>query len=659
MADATLVSGTIWVPFKLHDHHMEIYGSSERDQKWVVVNLENVTNNPHAMIVIWYDTKTSSCYARKKNDSVIAVHTKIGCKIEDGHIFHLKDNTGYTYLKDGNGDTYFKQQDGYFHLRENGNTYKRDDDGYMYMTTGDEIVNLRNGDEIQITKGKINLKFIISWCEEQNVTKGNNELSTATYWTEKLKHHQESLRDDQVDTCWNVQDHTDNIEPGRWHGCQINQNPAKLKNTTLYSTVVRTRNKQLTSSQGKPSTKNMSVVSATSISGDRNVITRQPGMDHKGSDKRLPMNVPNQVEFFNKLDHGKRGKEQPVGFYKRNNPANFNTNKNVTGPFVGQTSCIPRQNPSQGVPIKGIANMGLTCYASGIIQILAQTDLFLKNVRSNDKHRMPLAYSLSRVLLEINKPSNQTVVERKNIQKVFEIIEQDPSFVSRSSNDCLEFLMYIFERLNGESKDNISMFQIKLQNVIHASPCGHFELCDIQLSYHLLIPLYSETHDFQPSVRYGLRKLLQEGETFSGHELPCRRCYEEKTSKNDTSHKSLSIIHAPEVLILQIGRVQPLQYSKRLYKQDAFIQYDRQLEIAEEHWGPDGKPDNIQRFYQLYGVVSHYGDVQFGHYACYVKKTHSSQWFYCNDSNVNLIDEEKVFKNSDAFLLFYEKIRTA
>lgn len=37
---------------------------------------------------------------------------------------------------------------------------------------------------------------------------------------------------------------------------------------------------------------------------------------------------------------------------------------------------------------------------------------------------MPLADSLLRVLLEINKPSNQTVVERKHIQKVFEIIEE-------------------------------------------------------------------------------------------------------------------------------------------------------------------------------------------------------------------------------------------
>lgn len=60
MVDVTLKAGTIRVPFLLSDHHMEIYGSSERDQKWVVVNRENVTNNPHAMIVIWYDKTTLS-----------------------------------------------------------------------------------------------------------------------------------------------------------------------------------------------------------------------------------------------------------------------------------------------------------------------------------------------------------------------------------------------------------------------------------------------------------------------------------------------------------------------------------------------------------------------------------------------------------------------
>ena len=60
--------------------------------------------------------------------------------------------------------------------------------------------------------------------------------------------------------------------------------------------------------------------------------------------------------------------------------------------------------------------------------------------------------------------------------------------------------------------------------------------------------------------------------------------------------------------------------------------------------------DKVKKTYDLYGVVNHFGSLEFGHYIAYIKK--NDKWIKCNDSEVTIIDEKQVM-NSNAYILFY------
>ena len=44
--------------------------------------------------------------------------------------------------------------------------------------------------------------------------------------------------------------------------------------------------------------------------------------------------------------------------------------------------------------------------------------------------------------------------------------------------------------------------------------------------------------------------------------------------------------------------------------------------------------------YDLYGVVNHHGNVNFGHYTAYCKNWKTGKWYDFNDSMVSEIDEK-------------------
>ena len=56
--------------------------------------------------------------------------------------------------------------------------------------------------------------------------------------------------------------------------------------------------------------------------------------------------------------------------------------------------------------------------------------------------------------------------------------------------------------------------------------------------------------------------------------------------------------------------------------------------------------------YDLFGMVTHYGTLQSGHYVANVRV--QEKWYHCNDSHVSHAEEDDVLQNK-AYLLFYAK----
>ena len=62
--------------------------------------------------------------------------------------------------------------------------------------------------------------------------------------------------------------------------------------------------------------------------------------------------------------------------------------------------------------------------------------------------------------------------------------------------------------------------------------------------------------------------------------------------------------------------------------------------------------------YDLFGVVNHYGSLEYGHYTSFCKNQHNNNWYEYNDRIVNEIPiekEEETIVNPNAYILFYRQ----
>ncbi|XP_076109249.1 ubiquitin carboxyl-terminal hydrolase 2-like isoform X1 [Mytilus galloprovincialis] len=197
------------------------------------------------------------------------------------------------------------------------------------------------------------------------------------------------------------------------------------------------------------------------------------------------------------------------------------------------------------------------------------------------------------------------------------------------------------------------MFELNLQTVVKGRECSHVDICGTQLSFHLLVPLYKKKGNLY-TVASGLKKMLKKSEPFRSGELPCRNCDKTKALKRETI-KYLVVSKVPEILILQIGRTENTETYNSLRKRNILVRYQHTLKIDEVEWEVDGSKKAVQHSYKLYGVVLHSGNIDCGHYYCYVMHRITLKWFKCNDSLVTPIEEKNVLNSPNAYLLFYEK----
>lgn len=130
-----------------------------------------------------------------------------------------------------------------------------------------------------------------------------------------------------------------------------------------------------------------------------------------------------------------------------------------------------------------------------------------------------------------------------------------------------------------------------------------------------------------------------------------------KSLQNAT--KSLSVMHAPRILIVTIKRFDV--FGRKITKN---IQYPPAFNM-KEHMGSyvdqctkmkNESPKKVNdEWYDLYGVVLHKGSsTNSGHYFAYCKSAGNNCWYECNDSFVGQMSEESVL-NKEAYLLFYQK----
>ena len=178
--------------------------------------------------------------------------------------------------------------------------------------------------------------------------------------------------------------------------------------------------------------------------------------------------------------------------------------------------------------------------------------------------------------------------------------------------------------------------------------------------YYLTQTLTSETIDlctiFKKIFEENFRNILIEKcfeefckeETFDKDNLwKCSKCKEDIEARN-----KIEIYQTPKILIIQLKRF------KNNQKIETFIDFPiKNLDINQFVSSSETNERKPNKKYDLFGVVNHYGRLDYGHYDAYCLNFEDNNWYYFNDASVKKINKEEINKivTEKAYLLFYRQ----
>uniref|UniRef100_A0A674E7E1 Ubiquitin carboxyl-terminal hydrolase n=1 Tax=Salmo trutta TaxID=8032 RepID=A0A674E7E1_SALTR len=372
-------------------------------------------------------------------------------------------------------------------------------------------------------------------------------------------------------------------------------------------------------------------------------------------------------------------------------------------------------NNSTLVPVKGINNLGNTCFFNAVMQNLSQTHMLndlIQDVKEKG-HKLkicppgaltvtlpspePLTSAMF-LFLHSMKESGKGPVNPKILFN--QLCQKAPRFKGYQQQDSQELLHYLLDSIRVEEtkrikagilksfnnptektaddetkrqvkaygKEGVKMnfvdriFVGELTNTIMCEECEHIStvkeaFIDISLPIieeRVVLPKYENCVHFAPLLT------------------------EKKSEKVYTSaRKQMLISSLPPVVTLHLKRFH--QAGMNLRKVNRHVNFPLILDLAPFCSASCKNLVAGERvLYSLYGIVEHSGSMRGGHYTACVKvrwpqrrteqphrrnmagpreasSATQGQWVYVSDTNVHAVPESRVL-NSQAYLLFYEEM---
>ena len=345
--------------------------------------------------------------------------------------------------------------------------------------------------------------------------------------------------------------------------------------------------------------------------------------------------------------------------------------------------------------MKGLKNLGNTCYMNSILQCLSGTIPLIRffldgTYRTNLNKKNPLgtkgivAESFAQISKQIWTDENQTVLNPSqfkesisNFAKQFKGVEQHDSqeFLSFLMDGLHEDLniarlvnpnikpdkipdnedeMYNDEELSKKNWERylkfnnsiiVNLFQGQLRNQLTCLYCGKTSTTFNPFMY-LSLPIPNTKSKVS---LYDCLNSFIESETLDGTDSwHCSRCKQPRKST-----KQLTISKLPNILIIHLKRF--FFSGPFRNKVDNLIEFPiTNLELTNilPEWN---LKKNLQKYsYDLYAVSNHFGGLNGGHYTAFVRNSHRNQWFCFDDVRVSAVDNvEKEVVSKAAYILFY------
>jgi ubiquitin C-terminal hydrolase len=276
--------------------------------------------------------------------------------------------------------------------------------------------------------------------------------------------------------------------------------------------------------------------------------------------------------------------------------------------------------------MKGIYNIGNSCYLNSALQMLFNSDDF-KLILKNTAFKNTI---FENIINNYNNNSKNNIFNPNEIKAV--VAKNNKMFNNTNQQDSYEFIIYLFDTLDkilGNNNNNYSnilydKFGIQTKFNIKCKMLNcNYESNTFSTELFLQLPM---TNDLSDSYRkYKSMEIFKNDNAYS-----CDRCKIKTTARRNTITTKW-----PDNLIIVLKR---FDYN--------MIKDNRKVNI----------PLNWRHGYKLKGGIIHLGQYGGGHYIYYGEE--NNNWYIANDTNISSISNIEDFMNNNgatSYILYYYK----
>ena len=290
----------------------------------------------------------------------------------------------------------------------------------------------------------------------------------------------------------------------------------------------------------------------------------------------------------------------------------------------------------------GLENLGQTCFFNSITQCLFHCPLFRETIKNIPQAVLSVSVLRELRLLFTQMGKKNSLGYLKTL-RCFSAAANIPECKEANMNkntpeDAGEFFLRLVKHFSEKFKRLADIFEGDLQSTLTCQGC--FQIYIKTEPFGLLplsFPTSNNEHEFP--YRHDVYDFLdefQKPEIISGYN--CAHC-----PAQHPTEKTLDILCAPKVLVLQLKRFEGLQ------KIEDYVRFPVKLRLNYKSMG-----NEQQQLYRLTGVVCHKGrSIANGHYVAYVLA--EEKWMRADDSNMQEV-QYKTVKMKEAYLLFYLRL---
>ncbi|KAH6328179.1 ubiquitin carboxyl-terminal hydrolase [Parastagonospora nodorum] len=341
--------------------------------------------------------------------------------------------------------------------------------------------------------------------------------------------------------------------------------------------------------------------------------------------------------------------------------------------------------PCRAIGLRGLYNMGQTCFMSVILQTLVHNP-FIRNFYLSEGHKQAdcereacVSCALDEMFVEFySSDKNEGFGAASMLMGSWLAGEALAGYQQQDAHEYMQFILNTLHLANGGSTDSDSddckcvvhqTFYGKLSSTVTCDSCRNVTTAqdpymDLSLDIKNQTKKRKMNADKGDDVPLDLRDCLERftaKEKLGSAEYTCRNC---DSPQNAT--KQLSIKRLPPVLAVHLKRFEHTKSTSS--KIETRVRFPIRLDInpyttshqqiLKKSLKSTGAPPTNYNTntpvnsltYELSSVIVHKGKIDSGHYVSYSRE--GNDWFMFDDSKVVLASEAEVLA-AEAYLLFY------